>query len=297
MVNALRYVNIHFCQLPIAHCPFTTKDVKVINPVVLEMYNWVKSGLQYLKQLFRLVDKPPWMLRSLLFFLFTGITILHGQTIVNKSTPKVDSFPKIATVDVSVTDFKARPKAGEQVIFQGETTGQTFTGISNASGKLKQLLPPGDTYHVSIKSISDTNSYAAIVIPALKEDEYFTDPFWVRIEFEPARSYRLDHVHFDIDKASLRPDSFSELKELQDYLERHPSIKVEIAGHTDNTGTDTHNLKLSQDRANTIRNYLLKKGIKAGQVTAKGYGATQPVADNNTDEGKQLNRRTEVRVL
>ncbi len=208
-----------------------------------------------------------------------------------------DSLPKAATVNVTVTDMKAKPRKGEEVLFLGEKTGKTFSGISDAAGKLKQVLPPGDTYKVSVKSISDTNSYAVITIPVLAADEYFSEPFWVNINFEPARSYRLDHVHFDTDRSSLRPDSYKQLAELLGYLQRHEEIKIEIAGHTDNVGADAHNLKLSQDRANTIRNYLISKGIKAVRLTAKGYGASQPVADNATAEGRQLNRRTEVRIL
>ncbi|MEK7224994.1 MAG: OmpA family protein [Bacteroidota bacterium] len=231
------------------------------------------------------------MLRTLLLLSFTAYTSANAQK------PAMDSFPRIATVDVLVTNMQLKPQKGEEVIFRGDKNGAVITGFSNASGKLKVMLPPGDNYQVSLKCISDTTRYAIVAVPALKEDEYFTAPFTVNIKFQLARSYRLDNVHFDVDKASLRPDSYTQLTELFEYLQRHPDIKVEIAGHTDNTGGDAHNLKLSQDRANTIRNYLLKKGIKPTQVTAKGYGTAYPVADNATEEGKQLNRRTEVRIL
>ncbi len=76
-----------------------------------------------------------------------------------------------------------------------------------------------------------------------------------------------------------------------------PSLVIEISGHTDNTGTTEINMKLSQDRADAVRNYLIRKGISAERVTAKGYGDTEPVADNSTDEGKAKNRRTEVRII
>jgi OOP family OmpA-OmpF porin len=228
---------------------------------------------------------------ALLSLLIFSFTIVHSQK------PVVDSFPKIATVDVTVTNMQMKPQKGEEVVFKGEKTGTLVTGFSNTAGKIKIKLPQGDNYVVSLKSISDSTKYAIVSVPTLGEDEYFTDPFFVTIKFQLARSYRLDNVHFDVDKATLRPDSYEQLTDLFEYLERHSDIKVEIAGHTDNTGGDAHNLKLSQDRANTIRNYLLKKGIKPAQVTAKGYGASDPVADNGTEEGKQLNRRTEVRIL
>jgi len=230
---------------------------------------------------------------SLLLLSITATGLVNAQ----QQKPVSDSFPKMATVNVTVTDIKARPRKGEEVIFRGERTGKIFSGLSDAAGKIKQVLPPGDSYNVSVKSISDTTKYSVITVPALSEDEYFTEPFWVNIKFEPARHYRLDNVHFDFDKATLRPDSYEQLKELLEYLQRHEEIKIEIAGHTDNIGTNEHNLKLSQDRANTIRNYLIGKGIKAIRLTAKGYGASEPVADNSTEEGRQLNRRTEVKIL
>ena len=230
---------------------------------------------------------------NLLLLLFILTDTAHAQ----QQNPVSDSFTKMATVNVTVTDMKARPKKGEDVIFRGENTGKNFSGLSDVAGKIKQILPPGDSYHVSVKSISDTTQYTIITVPALAEDEYFTEPFWVNIKFDPPRHYRLDNVHFDFDKATLRPDSYGQLKELLEYLQRHEEIKIEIAGHTDNVGSDAHNLKLSQERATTIRNDLTGKGIKATRLTAKGYGATVPVADNSTEEGRQLNRRTEVRIL
>ncbi|HRG22905.1 MAG TPA: OmpA family protein [Chitinophagaceae bacterium] len=209
----------------------------------------------------------------------------------------IDTSGRIATVNVFVTDKKAGPRKGEEILFRGEKSGKTFSGITDANGKFVQLLPPGDQYHVSVKSISDTTRYLILAVPSLEEDEYFTEPFWVNVKFDPPQKYRLDRVYFDVDKSSLRPDSYPELEELLLYLQRHEGIRVEIAGHTDNTGTPEHNLQLSQARAGSIVKYLTGKGISPARLQAKGYGAGQPVADNSTEKGKQLNRRTEVRIL
>lgn len=233
------------------------------------------------------------MIRFVLILSLFPSTFLCSQLI--PATP--DTSGRMANVKVTVTDTKAGPRKGEEVLFRGEKSGKTFSGVTDATGKFIQVLPPGDQYHVSVKSISDTTQYMILAVPALEEDEYFTEPFWVNVKFDPPRKYRLDRVYFDIDKSSLRPDSYPELEELLLYLQRHEDIRVEIAGHTDNTGTPAHNLQLSQARANTIVNYLTKKGISPARLQAKGYGAGQPVADNNTENGKQLNRRTEVRIL
>ena len=82
-----------------------------------------------------------------------------------------------------------------------------------------------------------------------------------------------------------------------EFLKWKPEEKIEIAGHTDNIGADASNIKLSQERAETIKTYLAGKGVKLERVLAKGYGASQPVADNSNEIGRQKNRRTEVRIL
>ena len=117
------------------------------------------------------------------------------------------------------------------------------------------------------------------------------------MKFETAKTYTLDNVHFDVAKATLRPDSFSELEELVTYLKNKTDISIEIAGHTDNVGKDADNLRLSQQRADSIREYIIKKGIESKRVSAKGYGASEPIAPNDTDKGRQSNRRTEVHIL
>jgi len=226
---------------------------------------------------------------------FAWAALLNFHVSIAQDSTRLPS--KIAIVNVTVTDMKLKPRKGEIVLLRGETSGRFLSGISDAAGKFSLELPAGDTYVVLLKNLGDTTSYTKITVPVLQEDEVFSEPFWVKIKYEPARKYTLDNVHFDFGKASLRPDSYSELQELADYLQRHTEIKVEIAGHTDNVGNDADNLKLSQQRANAIRDYLVKKGINTNRVTPKGYGATQPIAGNETDEGRQLNRRTEVRIL
>jgi outer membrane protein OmpA-like peptidoglycan-associated protein len=193
--------------------------------------------------------------------------------------------------------MSGKPSKGEQILFKSETTAKTVSGLSDAMGRFSLQLPIGDKYIITVKSLTDTTKYGAINIPALPSDESYTEPFKVNVKFEAARTYTLDNVHFDFGKATIRPESFTELGELVSYLKNKDDIKVEIAGHTDNVGKDADNLKLSQQRAEAIRNYVLKKGIHPARIIAKGYGAAEPIADNDTDEGRQLNRRTEVRIL
>lgn len=104
----------------------------------------------------------------------------------------------------------------------------------------------------------------------------------------------LDGVNFDNDQASLRPEAIAILDQAAASLKEWGDVKVEVAGHTDSVSSDVHNLRLSQRRAETVRVYLISKGIAADRLTAKGYGESSPVAGNDTEEGRYKNRRVEL---
>ncbi len=107
----------------------------------------------------------------------------------------------------------------------------------------------------------------------------------------------LHNVFFDFDKSTLSPESHSELNYWVDLLKKYPVIKIEIDGHTDSVGTVVYNQKLSLARAQSVKAYLVAHGVKAKQLVPKGFGATRPKAPNDTDEGRQRNRRTEFRFI
>lgn len=107
----------------------------------------------------------------------------------------------------------------------------------------------------------------------------------------------LEGVHFDFDKSTLRPEAKVILNEAAALLNQHERVVVEVAGHTDSIGTDQYNQGLSERRANAVRDYLVEKGVRASRMTAVGYGESRPVATNDTDAGRQENRRVELVVL
>ena len=100
-------------------------------------------------------------------------------------------------------------------------------------------------------------------------------------------------ITFDIDKATIKPESMGVLNEVAKFVQSNPSIKMEIDGHTDNTGNAPHNLTLSQQRADAVKVRLVSMGIDGSRFTTKGLGDTKPIADNTTPEGKANNRRVE----
>lgn len=110
-------------------------------------------------------------------------------------------------------------------------------------------------------------------------------------------SVRLEGVTFELNSARLTPDAATTLRRVADALRGEPSLRAEIAGHTDSSGEDAYNLRLSQERAGAVLQFLVSQGIDASRLIARGYGETQPVADNGTGAGRERNRRVEFNVL
>jgi OmpA-OmpF porin, OOP family len=100
-------------------------------------------------------------------------------------------------------------------------------------------------------------------------------------------------IYFDTGKYNIKPKSRQTLHEVIEYLNKNKEVKMEVQGHTDSMGSDEANMKLSDERANAVRSYLISKGIAADRLTAKGYGETKPAASNDTKEGREKNRRIE----
>jgi outer membrane protein OmpA-like peptidoglycan-associated protein len=107
----------------------------------------------------------------------------------------------------------------------------------------------------------------------------------------------LKNIFFDFSKYDLKPESQVELDKVVQLMQDNPTVKIQIEGHTDNVGTSADNMKLSENRAKSVVNYLVSKNISITRLTAKGFGATKPIADNKTEEGKAQNRRTELKVV
>lgn len=168
---------------------------------------------------------------------------------------------------------------------------------NSATGKYLVTLPSGGNYGITAKKegylfhsenfdILDTSIYNEVVKDiGLKN-------------LAVGNKIVLKNIFFDFDQATLRPESTAELERLSKLLADMPSLKIEISGHTDSKGADDYNMKLSQSRAQAVVDYLiLKKSINKSRLVAKGYGKTKPVATNETEDGRQVNRRTEFEIL
>jgi outer membrane protein OmpA-like peptidoglycan-associated protein len=127
---------------------------------------------------------------------------------------------------------------------------------------------------------------------------YFVDdvsvvPYSMKWEPETGKIYVLEYVYFEFDKSNLLPESYPELELLLAHMNRHPLRHIVITGHTDNFGTEPYNLLLSRNRAKSVADFLTENGIDAQRIRYRGSGSTSPIADNDTKEGRDKNRRVE----
>jgi len=164
-------------------------------------------------------------------------------------------------------------------------------------GSFLAPLPFGKTYALHIKQpgyLFFSENYP------LDDRTEVNDAYEVHIalsRIKAGSTGTLNNIFFDIDRYKLLPASKSELNNLVEFLNLNKTVRVEIGGHTDNTGSAAHNQTLSENRAKAVYNYLLHAGIGASRLTYTGYGPSQPVASNDTEEGRQRNRRTDFTII
>jgi OOP family OmpA-OmpF porin len=134
--------------------------------------------------------------------------------------------------------------------------------------------------------------------PAPPPKEEPPPPPPARVEVRDNKIEITEKIQFEVNKAVILPQSFSLLDEIADTIKKNPHIKkLSIEGHASAEGDPARNIKLSDDRAKSVMKYLTDKGVEAPRLTAKGFGAKKPIGDNNTDEGREKNRRVEFVIV
>ena len=170
--------------------------------------------------------------------------------------------------------------------------------FSSATGNFLMTLNAGRNYMANVSK--DGYLFYSEKFRMKEVSTDYNKPFLLNIPMLPidtGKSTVLRNVYFDSDKFDLRNESFPELDKLVKFLTENPDVTIEICGHTDNIGDKSANITLSMNRAKAVRDYLIKSGVNTSRLLAGGYGSTQPIYPNDTEEHRQLNRRTEYRII
>jgi tetratricopeptide (TPR) repeat protein len=177
---------------------------------------------------------------------------------------------------------------------KGENPRFEFTDVN---GELLVCLPTGKDY---LFSVSKAGYLFYSRVFDLREPRQVYDPYDLEIGLMPVKAgaeMNLHHIYFETDSFRILPESEPELGQLVRFLKDNSRLKVEIQGHTDNTGTPENNQVLSEKRARSVVDYLVENGIAAERLGWAGYGENRPVAGNDTPGGRRLNRRTTLKIL
>ncbi|MBN2485584.1 MAG: OmpA family protein [Bacteroidales bacterium] len=221
--------------------------------------------------------------------------------------PPEDKFyfekPNLLTVDSRlllrglITDSETNEpvRAKLELIDQQKNTVEGIA-ISDSTGNYKIYLPEPKPYGIDIAAKGYLMHIDVLDLSQESSDEIIVRNFTLE-KVEVGAKVVLQNIYFETGKATLKEESFYSLDKVVKLLVNNETLRIEIDGHTDNVGSDKANLKLSEERAKSVVNYLISQGISYERLSYKGYGESMPIAPNTTDEGKARNRRVEFKIL
>jgi OmpA-OmpF porin, OOP family len=197
-----------------------------------------------------------------------------------------------------VRDKKTREPLGANIELINLETNETESLVASdsVSGAYLIVLTQGAEYALYVNRKEYLFKSLNFNYSEVKDYE----PITMDIDLEKATEGTtavLQNIFFDIDRYDLKDKSLTELTKMLGFLRENPSVQVEISGHTDNSGSEAYNLQLSEKRAQSVYNYLIENGVSETQLTTRGYGSQQPIADNSTETGRQMNRRIEFTII
>ena len=176
----------------------------------------------------------------------------------------------------------------------GKRDAETIVFSDSLSGNFNVTLKTNNSYMVEVEANMHFFMNDAI---NFGENEALVVRNYSLKKMETGAKLVIENILFNSGNATLKSQSFESLDRFAELLRKNPNVRIEVSGHTDNTGSASLNKKLSKDRALTVKNYLVNKGIEDERITYAGYGFEQPIAPNTTPEGREQNRRVEIKVI
>jgi OOP family OmpA-OmpF porin len=207
--------------------------------------------------------------------------------------PAEQSLPDIVRVYGVVKNSKNGEQLEAQVTFEGPKLSEKVTTPATTNG-YSIRVPSAGSYSIKIEAPGYISSLEKIDIHTYEMGELEMN--FVLQPVEIGATVNLKNVLFAQAKTDLLPESFDELDLVVSFLKTNPHVKIELSGHTDNRGVQEDNVRLSQQRVNAVKSYLVSKGIDAKRITGKGYGGSHPIASNDSEETRRMNRRVEFTI-
>lgn len=219
----------------------------------------------------------------------------RGKDIYEISLPEDLRPERMDFFDGKVYDAKSKKAIQAHIeVFKLDDNKSVFQSVSDElTGDFQAFLPVDDKYGYNIHK----KGYMFVSGTLEQRDSLRSTPKVVSLnEIAVGEKVTLQNIFFDFDQAGLKKESYGELSRVAKFLKSNPKVNLEMGGHTDIIGSREYNLNLSTHRAKAVYDHMIKIGVPADRLSYKGYGPDRPIADNNTEEGRAKNRRTEVVV-
>ena len=206
--------------------------------------------------------------------------------------------PPIVTIRGHVYNSKTNKPLGAEIFYERlpEGLAEMAANSDSISGYYELKLPVGHNYGYLADKPGFYAISANIDLRDITESQVVEKDLYL-VPIEIGQKPVLINIFFEFDKSNLKDESIPELNRLVELLNENPTVKIEIGGHTDSKGSDEYNLNLSDRRARAVHDYLVDHGIDINRLSTRGYGEAVPVDTNETDEGRQNNRRVEYTIL
>jgi outer membrane protein OmpA-like peptidoglycan-associated protein len=202
----------------------------------------------------------------------------------------------VTIISGQVIDAETKKAIDANIIYEDLATGKEIgVAVSSKENGFQISLPSGKNYGFLAKSKNYISVSQNIDLTDLNEFSMKTMNLAVA-PIKKGQVVRINNLFFDLAKYSLRNESKSELNRLVELLKKNSDVNIEVIGHTDSQGNKGSNQKLSENRAKSVLNYLVENGVSSSRITSKGKGSTDPVESNDTEQGRQVNRRVEFRI-
>ena len=229
---------------------------------------------------------------------YTSAGAGKGETDIYRIVLPKSQRPKpVVLVSGRVLDKKTNKPVAAEIVYEDLTTGKP-AGLARSdakTGEYQIALPGGQNFGYVGRANGYFGVSANLDLTKLNQFREIKKDLYLAPR-EVGAIVRLNNLFFDFNKADLKPESYPELARVLTYLKQNPKLELEINGHTDSVGTDVFNLELSKRRAQAVVDYLTSKGAEPARLTMKSFGEDQPIAPNNTEEGRAENRRVEFVV-
>ena len=220
----------------------------------------------------------------------TVVVIIPKDTVASKE--EVTAKNAVIQIHGKVTSSKTGEAINAHIYFAAPATSKEVPSSQTEGYRLQ--VPAADLYTIRIEAPGYVSTLEQLDVHTLEMKD-----LEMNFKLQPVEigtTVNLENVLFEQSKTALLPESFPELDLIANFLKANPNVKIELGGHTDNRGIPAQNVKLSQARVDRVKAYLVSKGIDKKRISGKGFGGSRPIASNDDEDTRQLNRRVEFTI-